>query len=209
LVSGWADQSGFGNNASQSVAGSRPSYSNTLNGRPVITFDGTADHLRVDSLSSLFNGNDTPVSIFTVVKNSFPVATNQVVFGAFNSASTNYYHIHSILNLNRFVMQRRAVFPDSTIAEPSTLITGQVNVLSSIFRGTTVDMYINGVGQTGLALNVGTFGSNVNRVSIGARVASLTDLFFGGDVAEILIYNNAVTTNDAIKIQEYLRKRWQ
>ena len=47
-VSQWKDKSGKGNHASQSTAANQPTLTASgLNGKPLITFDGTKDSLRL------------------------------------------------------------------------------------------------------------------------------------------------------------------
>jgi hypothetical protein len=211
LVSGWADQSGFGNNASQSVAGSRPSYSSTLNGRPVITFDGTADHLRVDSLSSLFHGNDTPNSVFAAVRaETSPLAAASRVLAASTNGSLNNRHGGISLNtVPAITTDRTAVGADAAaLAYPVNYGTNLI-VVGTTFAGTTTTIWLNGVAVATGSLNVGTLGTNINRVTIGCIIVNVIMAYFAGDIAEILVYNNAVNNDDSLKIQNYLSKRWQ
>ena len=59
-VTGWADQSGIGNNAVQASPGLQPSYANTLNFNPIVSFSG-AHNLSV--------ANPVPVhGVISVVK---------------------------------------------------------------------------------------------------------------------------------------------
>jgi hypothetical protein len=50
-VSQWNDKSGNGRNATQSTAGQRPAYNETINSKNVITFDGIDDTLNTASFT--------------------------------------------------------------------------------------------------------------------------------------------------------------
>ena len=63
-VSQWSDKSGSGNDATQSTAANKPALTESgLNGKPVITFDGTNDSLASTSLNI-----SQSYSIFLVAK---------------------------------------------------------------------------------------------------------------------------------------------
>ena len=65
----WADKSGHGKHATQTIAGNRPSYTRegtTINGMPVLTFDGVTDEI-----TSFLNINPTSIpnlSLFIVYR---------------------------------------------------------------------------------------------------------------------------------------------
>lgn len=66
-VAGWPDQSGYGNHAQQSTAGSRPlNVQGAVNGRQVRRFDGTDDTLNLASFTwgDMVSGDATRVVVF-------------------------------------------------------------------------------------------------------------------------------------------------
>src|SRR5262245_29682685 len=66
-VSAWADQSGNGNNVTNTTAANQPLWlDNTLNGLPVVRFDGANDELSSLSNVNLTNG----LSIFIIARNA-------------------------------------------------------------------------------------------------------------------------------------------
>lgn len=215
LVSGavdsWADQSGNGHTATAAASTNRPAYSNTINGKTVLTFDGSSDYLTANALATHLNGNDTPFSLLFAVK---PATTTPSTFGnvfsAGSSAGANYYHALSYRSDSYIGVGRRAVFPDSVdLSSSPTTYTTNVQVLSMVFSGTTVNVYVNGTAViSAAALNVGTLGTNLNRIGIGAFVRNTVVNYFQGDIAELCVYDSALSAANRAAIEFYLKSRW-
>ncbi|MBL7899474.1 MAG: hypothetical protein JNJ99_13125, partial [Crocinitomicaceae bacterium] len=137
-IASWNDQSGNGNNVTQSNANQRPLYiSNFMNGYPVIQFDnnnsaGQNDYLTGVDAASL--DNTAGLSVFTVTRmtnlgdarNIIAKRTNVGVNQAymFFYYTSNYMWLDVVSNDNRF----------ST--NPTTYTTGTNYILDFIYDGT-------------------------------------------------------------------------
>jgi len=73
----WPDLSGNSNDASQSTAGSRPTFrtSDGPNGRPSIRFDGTNDFLSIANSFASLNGSGGEIFIVVKIANDYPSIT--------------------------------------------------------------------------------------------------------------------------------------
>ena len=91
VVSGWADQSGNDNHASQESIGNRPAFvaeDAYFAGHPAVAFDG-GHYLIADGFASIQSGEDLPMTVVTVAKRtslagqygwSFGHSTNDVQY---------------------------------------------------------------------------------------------------------------------------------
>jgi hypothetical protein len=80
-VSLWPDQSGGGVDWVQTTDGARPPYTASdpdFNGHPSLSFDGSADHLVIDTLGSLSSASANH-SLFAVLKSDTTTASNRTV----------------------------------------------------------------------------------------------------------------------------------
>jgi hypothetical protein len=80
-VSVWADQSGNGNDFVQGTDSARPPYTASdpdFNGHPSLSFDGSADHLVIDTLGSLSSASANH-SLFAVLKSDTTTASGRMV----------------------------------------------------------------------------------------------------------------------------------
>ena len=91
-VSNWADQSINGNDATQATASKKPLWvNNTLNGKPVIRFDGSDDFMSLTSLIS------TARTIFLVIKHAtgnqayVPTLGGSSTYDFIGGATTEFY----------------------------------------------------------------------------------------------------------------------
>lgn len=216
LVSGavdsWADQSGNSHTASAAASTNRPAYSTVINGKTVLTFDGSSDYLTANALATHLNGNDTPFTVmFSAKPTTTSPATNMILFAPGQSTSVNYFHIVGYRTTGYIISQRRAVNSgDQVIVDSSpTSYTTTMAVVSMVFTGTAVSIYINGtVVVNNVAMNVGSMASNFNRVGIGALVRSAVENYFSGDLGEVIVYNSAISTTDRSAVEFYLKSRW-
>lgn len=208
-VTGWADQSGSGNNVTQTNSSNEPSYvTGILNGRPVIRFGGGSQMLQAGGLVLAGNTNFTT---FEVVKPNAPIAPSTYQYFWWNGDNNYQYGYGSYLN---------ALVPPKLecgwgartpkIYAPDNVAAGTWYRISSRLSGAadpkTHEMWVNGVYVTttntksgsnlsGAAFSVGNFGP-----------ASTKGL--NGDIAELLIYNRDLSEAERTSVESYLSARW-
>lgn len=204
----WPDISGNGRDATQSTAASQPAIiTNALNGRQVRRFDGSDDWLSVDSLSSFFNGDDTPISLICCAS-SAGSSSLKAILSSGNSSGVEYFNWfgQNADEITRF--DRRSILSNDTSNTGGSSWTS-ISIVSYVFSGTQINAFLNGSSTISAgSANTGTFGNNTNRVSVGALVRSSTALFWPGDIAEILVFPTALSTENRQSVERYLSNKW-
>ncbi|MEQ1887034.1 MAG: Ig-like domain-containing protein [Bryobacteraceae bacterium] len=203
-VSKWLDQSGSGIQASQSNSNAQPSLVTTARGR-VIRFDGTADALTFPMPINGWNG----MTIFLVS------ATSQKSTGGWSKAEnaalfwdesawwgTTYLSPWQSNVAFRFGTTQANNWP--LYSRPVPVSSGLT--LTEAVKASTVDkLYLNGV----LAYSEGGKYSTVKGTSnTGVLGQGYNNTFFAGDIAEVLVYNRALTDAERQGVESYLMNKY-
>jgi hypothetical protein len=208
----WMDKSGNGNNATQATGSNVPKYQReALNGKTVVRFDGTNDYLSADqtgasspsvtangaySLFIAYKAASIPSSqtlVYfsngTTVRDTFSIATN--VPGIYGTSPLWFYRVSG---------------GSSFLGPLSTSAASPAAAIFTMISPANGDMkpYFNGIQETPPGVFPVT-GDN-NRFTIGQRLDSSVPL--NGDIAELILYNSAVSTNDQANIEDYLATKW-
>lgn len=212
----WRDKSGNSYHATQTDGTKKPTFrTNVKNGKSVVRFDGTNDHLQLVGSTSflkfLHNSNST---VFVAAKNSgagnsmllcsnngtgsntgfwfyypgttsfWPIATNGT------TANVVYSLESSITNTNYNLMMAYTKAGDPTASER---VKNYNN--GSLLSGANTLTNAADSGNSGFDVFVGS-GSSVSNYPLN------------GDILEILIYNQVLSTGDRQKIETYLNSKW-
>ena len=184
-VSTWADTSGNGNNATQISATNQPIYNtNTLNGFPAITFDGSNDYLDLD--------NHITTSALTAFS----------VFKANNSGGKTIIEIKDHLLLGRNIeayvdYNTRFSISKGTLAPAIYSLTSS-SVASSNFLMTC---RLNSSTQSRTSFH------SSSTSSIGGKPGS-TKFYFNGFIPEILLYNRELNSAERTIVLNYLSSKY-
>ena len=202
-VSEWNDQSGNGNNATQSTSGSRPLYiaSEPLaNNRPVLRFDGIDDWMRTtthltDNVGTLIVvGRKTAFSsgyrtIFT--SRDFLMlgrASGSDVWGAYNDFADRLYTPGTSIGTNAGAAFRILGYRQNGLG------AGQL----ALFLNGTISTTLHNGGSNSKGIT--TIGSNNNGVS-GTQ-------HFPGDIAEVIFYRAPINAAQRIIVENYLSAKY-
>jgi hypothetical protein len=203
LVSSWADFSGNFNNAFQADSTAAPLLvAKGLNQLPTLRFDGANDYLEIAHAPSLANTGDI-TSLFVAKFDDF--ATFRAVWAktASNLPRSTDYHLLPNTGVPRLIRGGPAGIQSSDSAEP--ILAGTFVIAGFEMAGTEVTHYLDGaaVGSGNITSTLVDAG---NPVRIGTRGDLVTKM--KGDIAEILIYNTALTDPDRNKVIDYLRAKY-
>ncbi len=204
-VGTWQDKSGLNNHVTQGTAANRPTYNvTTLNGNPVLGFDGINDVLfRPDTSASLdLTGNG--LTIFAVARAS-NVAGSPMILNKENS-----YELAMQGSKIQGAVETAAggvwQWGGTTAIDTAWHMVEfqHDNTLWNFFKDGTLTESIAPAGaQTG---NVTQSGGNFN---IGARgFGAPSSQFFAGSMAEVLLYNRALTSDEMQDVENYLANKW-
>lgn len=201
-ASQWDDISGNGRHATQATAGFRPSIqTNSLNGKQVRRFDGTDDFLVMGSSFSILNSR-TYAAVFAVVKTNATTTGVNPNFVTFNFSGSGRLGLGVVDSPSQFRAGGRRVEADSFTAATQTrstnacIVTAEAAYSSGIIR--------LGVDSTYAQLSLPSSGSSSANDSTVAEVGRAGTAYINGDIAEVLIYNNPLTTTERRRIEIYL-----
>jgi hypothetical protein len=207
-VDAWADQSGNGRNFSAPAEANRPAYSGTLNGLPVLTFDGSTDYLQGNAASLNLARNVPGLTAIAVF--SHTVATAFRLLSLSTTASTVVRYLAGG-NGTGYILSGRRLDSDSAV-----LISGgtqkTVPVVSTFiarYSEATAAIFEDGASQVDTPfLTAGsTSDTDSNRLAIGSAL-TLGSTLIQGDIAELIVYRRAITQDERATVENYLRAKW-
>jgi len=192
LVSQWNDKSGNNRHAAAS-GGARPTLTaGGLNGRSVVTFDGTDDQMLISS-GFLQVPNATILSVFKY---------NSGQYGGIISSAlqpTDDSSPRLVIHNGFFRTFGYSNFSDTPQGTSPTLVTGRVQAgASSIF-------------QSGLLADAdaasGSLTTGSTQTAIGSYRTNAGN-HLNGYIAEIVVFDSALSTSDRARVEAYLAAKW-
>lgn len=199
-VSLWADQSGNGNDVSQSNAALRPTYvASSINSLPGFTFD-SANIVLNNTATVLASGSARTV---------FAVCKPTQVFGLagslcdFESAGPHFWCILGIVGT-------AFVFSDGT--------TNFVDTAPPSINGVPLlGEWTGQAGVTNLALNINAAAQTLNHTSFASDTGTKGfqvgndesgGFQFRGDISEILVWDHILTGGEVTKGRKYIQTKY-
>jgi hypothetical protein len=186
LVSQWNDKSTAGNHATASSTARPTTGTRSLNGRNVLDFDGTANAMAT-SLADAATQTVLFVAVSDVASSSGRLwsygTTNR---GVFSDSGTWAFWRQQTSGAILFGATASATSPSVACALFTS--NSSLTTFGSGAQGTTNDP----VDSSGASFNIGKETTN----------------FFNGYIAEIVIYNTALTTAQRASVEAYLAAKW-
>ncbi len=199
--SAWQDQSVNGNNATQATAANQPVVTaNQMNFNPALVFNGTSDFMKI--ASNLGLGGAGNFEIYCVVQPSGSTGNGEVFLGSQNAATND-------IQLATFIGSPTQVnyWGTGTVLLGSTNLAAGTPYISGYEKAGTgtnqSTIYLNGnVDNTGTITQSGGAGTRViGSSSVGGGTQSY---FTSGDIAEMVVYDAALSAANRSKMQSYL-----
>jgi len=195
-VTAWADQSGNGNNAT--MFNNPQLTTNELNSKPVISFDGSTNY------------GSFPVSLGTSSKTIFIVGkynnTERAQEGFIALENNGTFDLGYVFR-DAYSQQTNYYFNDGTYGQAAApTFTSVANYHIATVNhslGSDSTMGINGVLGSGSAVGVAPVSGGV----IAIRNLSFDD-YASIKIAEIIIYNRALTTAECQRVETYLASKY-
>ena len=205
-VTTWKDQSGNNRNASQGTAPDRPTLvASGLNGHPVLRFDGN-DGLTLGNISAAFPSAATLFIVATINDDNYNLFTTKS--GADSHGGSDTWWRFSSIGTPAAYM---AVFnPNRTYAVLEGRVPSSGSHLFAVeSSGSQWEMSIDGSG--GGANNSGShragdeyrIGMPDNNPPTGEAAK-----FLNGDIAEIILFDRALTETERHQVGSYLSKKY-
>jgi prepilin-type N-terminal cleavage/methylation domain-containing protein len=200
------------NNAQQTIAASKPLYvANCINNLPCLDFDGTNDYMN----SVLAIGATSGMSVFAVVR-SDDITRSGTTFSIIGSGSNVG---GAAFNLKVWDTAS-AVFMYTVPGQSQGLnaitkygpVTSKANYLVEVINDPTPTsdappyyskIWVNKIAGTSYAANLPI--TNIGILNIGHFNNAN---YLNGKIAELIIFDRAVTTKERLSIESYLSKKW-
>jgi len=201
-VTGWNDKSTSANNATNGGIGTYPTYTQTQNGKNVISFDGASQFLSLTS-SKLPNGTAS-FSVFLVGRSILSSASVQYIFRWGVSTIGGSYQLITTKSVSNITLQQD--YSGSTASTDNTNVNGSYFILSNVSTTSATAPHRNGTIFTSL----NNYSYNINATGGTSFIGSLngSQFFLNGNIGEIIVYNRALTTNERQQIETYLSNKW-
>jgi hypothetical protein len=206
-VSSWADQSGMGNHASQTLAGKQPTLAAAaVNNKPAVRFDGIDDFLTF----SLAPNGLTGMTIFLVsasladLNGSWNGVTHAPLFWN-ETAAWGALHVSPFQRVVRYRFGTGQTNNLPAYTHPVSLGTG-FSVTAVTKDGSNERLHIDG----SLALSQSGKLTTIDRIrSTGNLGRGYNDnTFFNGYVSEVLVYSRALSDADRQQVEQYLKLKY-
>lgn len=187
-VPSWQDKSGNGRTATSSGGNPAVYKTNILNGLPVVRFV---------TLTNL-----TSTAAWTAL-----TQPNTIFLVASMSAASNYY-FDGVASGNRHAFfdngsNLHDQYAGSEITAAQSLPTS-ANCWTLVYNGAS-----SSVRKNAAAFSSGNAGANtLTGLTIGNRFAGAAGTPLNGDIAEVLLYNAALSSTDRDKVEAYLKAKW-
>jgi hypothetical protein len=215
-VARWEDKSGNGRHATQATLGNRPTRTvGAQNTRDVLRFDGTNDFLQILTGLNMLR-NVAGATVFCVWKyNVVPISGNFVApFVVSNGTvlGTGRLSMGTNLGTTKIFAGGRRLDADAlqrvdSIIDVNTTPFVQTAVLD--YANSDIFQFINGSLQ-GSSTSFQTNGNTSDTDSINIHIGSHSGAsnFANIDIAEIIVFSIALSTEQRQSIERYLANKW-
>ena len=214
-VARWQDKSGNGRHATQSTSANRPARKTAIQGGlDVLRFDGSNDSLTISDFLELSTGQ--AITALVVIKRGVTGSTHTIV-SKFNQQGSQYSEdgwAFRFLNTNTLnvVYAQDGEYTNQTSSSSVSASTFSVLAFKATAGSLTTSTVLY---QNGIALASSNSGSvqslddtNYN-VAIGRLPYDGNNFdFLNGDIAEIIIYNSALSNANRSLVESYLMSKW-
>jgi glucose/arabinose dehydrogenase len=196
-VTGWADQSGQGNDLTAS--GDPVLVQDGINGQPVISLDGNGDKLARNSALNGLPSGDQNRTMFVVTKYDGASAYAGTAFG--NGASNEAFGLVVNGGSGKLTVQGWGSGNDLVSGTQATG-TGWL-VQSAAVTGDQVTHYKNGQQ---IDSGSRTYATNLQKFVIGEEIANAG--YADMEIAAVLVYDRALTDTERQQVEAYLEDEY-
>jgi hypothetical protein len=218
-VTRWADQSGAGNHAAQTVAGSQPALTAAgINGLPSLTFNGQATFLRIADSATTRWGTGA-FTVMVVARGAPNTNTNAMLYQKSEAASP-YNGLNLYLNSARASVSTTRVgiqvnadlytFTGDDFGDDQPHLFGGRLITAGTSNG-LLDIRVDGVrnGALGVPYPVNVDAPGRDTI-IGHNGYSTTPGLqaFAGDIAEIVAVHGTVSDAELASLEAYLMDKY-
>jgi hypothetical protein len=204
-VSQWTDQSGHNRHAAQAVSGSQPTVAVGGMGASVLRFDGVNDFLTFVLPVNGLNGMTIFLVSSTSLANSGALAPGKapLFWNETNSWGALYLSPFQQTVGLRFGTTQPG--NDLIYTRPSS-VGNALTVTAAIKDTSTETLFINGALTVTQPGKFSTIAACRDTGNLGRGYDDNT--YFGGDIAEVIVYSRALTGVERLSVEQYLDAKY-
>jgi autotransporter-associated beta strand protein len=207
LVSAWADQSGQGNNASQTNASQQAQLvANAINGNPALSFNGIGDFYNLAgqvltsqqfTIFAVVSDTGTSSSGYREVFSNWDAATGNAIPSVFLGTASNASPNRSA----RLTGDLGGGTGVGTITNPASPF-----VFTGVSGASDASLYQNGTlfASRGFPLS----SRNLAGPYVLGQQGTLNGEYWQGNIAEVLVYNRELSTVERQTVESYLEGKY-
>ncbi|PTY00482.1 hypothetical protein DB346_15795 [Verrucomicrobia bacterium LW23] len=227
-VTTWADQTFHGNTATQPTAANQPVYvpaaSGIFNNKPLLRFNGTAARfLEAIDQHSLHPENLTIIAVTApVVTTPLATAPGRILSKPYTpGAPWNAPYVNYQLSATPIGQPQLALSTLYSYQQTTATLTaappapGAAQLLVATYDGVTQTLYHNGgITSTSPSLGPIAYAPSTapapipSNLAIGTRSPTSLAEHFNGDLAELLIYDHALSPSELADVSSYLATKY-
>lgn len=214
-VTTWEDRSGNGLDVAQGTEANQPAkVSADLNGLPVVRFDGVNDYLIRSNVMGVDLFDNSNNSVFIIQKQVGTDARTSTFSWTPPSTSSNRFMVHATWDdAISYQIGNADIGGGGALDAPQPYgWDDRWHVLKLWREGNNGQITVDGIGLSpNRYFSTSANNSVAGNLYVGAdwwSAASLTDNWFTGDIAEILVFNRALTAQEQQTIDYYLRGKY-
>ena len=193
-ISTWPDSSGRSNNATQSTGTAQPAWiPGAINGLPVVRFNGSNGFVNLPG----FLTGMPQAEVFMVLK----VASTNATHGLWNFGGSGSAYNEVYTGAGGYIQEdfgSTSYYNLGTPAQP----TMQYHVYQVSAQTNNWAAWMNG------SLLYQTVNNSVKFDNEGSPTIGKNAYYFWGDIAEVMIFNRALTTGERATINAYLNSKY-
>ena len=209
LVETWKDKSGNSRDFTAASTARPTLTSNVINSRSAVTFAGSLTTMTGNTAAQDVIRNLAGYTIFTAIRTASVAGGERFAFGV---GSTILFRTGQ-QDSRPFIGGRRlyADTLESVTDGSGTLTTGTAFIQTAVVNHSSQSLtgIRNGAAFATDAtyMGAGTVQNNEAATSVGSQGGG-TYGFWNGDIAEIVVFNTALTTADRARVEAYLATKW-
>lgn len=207
VIGAWADQSGNGNDALQVTTANKPVLKlSIINNKSVVRSDGINDKLVIPNIAGLkANGGITVFVVFISSESS----ANTGPIGMWSAGDPGWALLGNAVGVTTrggFLIRQATPSASKSADTAADMTDGSVHLLVGIYDLSNVLIASDSILVVGDAIADNEDSSE--DISIGKYSDIAAGTFFASDIAEILIYDSALSNTDRQTVENYLNARY-
>ena len=213
-VSKWDDKSGNARHVSQATAANQPNYTASgLNGKQVITFDGTNDAL-INASAGLMRAVSGATAVMVMSRAANLAAGSDALWigtSVGNARLVMGVRIGLAAPGEGFTSGGRRLSTDTFQTVTGFAYTSNPIIAAARhdYANTNLEIWQDGTaGASRVYQTAGVTDNNAGPLSVGAGNVAGTGAPFNGYIAEITLVHSALSTTDRQKLEGYLAHKW-